>query len=184
MKKTTCCIALLACLAMSSCKKEAQAAEGTEVNTEVTAESTTEENSVTQKLAGVELTDPEGKTITLASLRGSYLYIDIWASWCKPCCMEIPYLEKLVASMADQEKVRFLSISIDHQPEAWHAKLAEEKPSWPQYLVNSTTTDLISETLNFKSIPRFVIIDPEGNVVNDDAKRPSDETLEADLRAL
>ena len=39
--------------------------------------------------------DVNGKVVTLKDLRGKYVYIDVWATWCGPCCMEIPHLKEL-----------------------------------------------------------------------------------------
>ena len=57
-----------------------------------------------------------------AQFRGKYVYIDLWASWCVPCCREVPHLQKLEKELENKDVV-FLSISIDQNPSAWKKKM-------------------------------------------------------------
>lgn len=59
------------------------------------------------------MTAPDGRVVRLSELFGKFLYIDVWATWCGPCCAEISHLEKLVERFAGNDKVRFVSISSD-----------------------------------------------------------------------
>lgn len=136
------------------------------------------------ELPDIDLTKPDGSKVKLSSLYGKYIYVDCWATWCGPCCKQIPHLEKLVARMADQDKVVFVSFSMDSDLDAWKRKLDEDKPEWAQFVLDEEANKTLSEALNITGIPRFFIIDPEGKVCNPDAKRPSEETLEEELRNL
>lgn len=82
--------------------------------------------------------DPEGNPHSLSEFfgKGKSLYIDIWATWCIPCCTEIPYVEKLVEHYKDNPRLQFISISIDHNIDAWHKKLAKDKPQWQQFITD------------------------------------------------
>ena len=62
--------------------------------------------------ASVKLVDADGKEMDFAQFRGKYVYIDMWASWCVPCCREVPHLQKLESEL-ESDDVVFLSISID-----------------------------------------------------------------------
>lgn len=66
---------------------------------------------------------PDGSTCKLSSLYGKLTYIDMWATWCGPCCKEIPHLEKVVEKYKGNDKIQFLSLSIDANKQAWLNKL-------------------------------------------------------------
>ncbi len=132
----------------------------------------------------IELTKADDTTIPLSSLYGKYIYVDVWATWCGPCCKEIPHLEELVERMKDQDKVMFVSLSMDSDVEAWKDKIAKDKPEWAQYILNAKAQSVLSETLNIQGIPRFFIISPDGKVFDPETSRPSDRSTEEMLRSL
>lgn len=121
----------------------------------------------------IEIADLDGKTFRLSDFKGKALYIDFWASWCKPCCEELPYLQKLVDELGDDKDVRVISISIDEDERSWKKRLEEENPTWPQYIATSTGQKTIAEDYQISSIPRFVLLDKDGNIITVNAERPS-----------
>lgn len=127
----------------------------------------------------LETTD--GKTLKLSSLYGKLTYIDMWATWCGPCCKEIPHLEKVVEKYKGNDKVQFISISIDSNKQAWLNKLQKDNPAWAQYLMPQQDADKLMSLMGINGIPRFILIDPQGNVIFPDAKRPSDPELLQDI---
>lgn len=135
---------------------------------------------------GLQLTQPDGKKVAIETLwsKGKYTYVDCWATWCGPCCKEIPHLEKLVEKMADQDKVQFVSFSMDSDVDAWKKKLDSDQPQWAQYILDAEASQALSEALTINGIPRFFIIGPDGSIVDPDTKRPSDDSLEEMLRNL
>lgn len=151
-----------------------------------------EYNKVVKDLAeaslpeGLQLTQPDGKKVAIETLwsKGKYTYVDCWATWCGPCCKEIPHLEKLVEKMADQDKVQFVSFSMDSDVDAWKKKLDSDQPQWAQYILDAEASQALSEALTINGIPRFFIIGPDGSIVDPDTKRPSDDSLEEMLRNL
>lgn len=123
----------------------------------------------------VELTTPEGKTVKLSSLvQGKFTYIDVWATWCGPCCKEIPFVEKLVEKFKGNDKVQFLSISIDQNKDAWLKKLAKDNPQWQQFIIQGEVEAAFSKAWGISGIPRFIMINPDGTIFSADATRPSD----------
>lgn len=129
--------------------------------------------------------DINGDTISLSDLRGKYVYIDIWATWCGPCRRELPHLEKLQEEYADKNIV-FLSVSIDEKEEAWR-KMVEEKHMKGVQLIAAQGWDAaICESYVIKSIPRFLLIGKDGKIIDAKAERPSrgiEETLK-DLEGI
>lgn len=142
------------------------------------------ESAEGMQMPDIDLTKEDGSKVKLSSLYGKYIYVDCWATWCGPCCKEIPHLEELVGRMIDQDKVVFVSLSMDSDVDAWKRKIADDKPEWAQFILDADANKMLSEALNITGIPRFFIIDPEGKVLNADAKRPSDKELEEELRKL
>ena len=123
----------------------------------------------------VTFSDPQGNPHKLSEYFGKVLYIDIWATWCGPCCAEIPYIEKHVAHYKDNPKIQFLSISIDSKKQAWLDKLEKDKPEWLQFLCNKEEYELLSKQWGITGIPRFVIINADGTINQAEAFRPSNE---------
>ncbi|MBO7301966.1 MAG: TlpA family protein disulfide reductase [Bacteroidaceae bacterium] len=122
---------------------------------------------------GIRLTDINGNIVDLSQFKGKNIYIDVWASWCGPCCNEIPYLKRLEARMKDQNVV-FVSISTDTDKEAWKSKMQELKVDGVQLLDEG---GLFAESLNIISIPFFLVYDKEGKLHTYGAMRPSSGRL-------
>lgn len=124
------------------------------------------------------LTRPDGTTCRLSELCGSLpVYIDVWATWCAPCCKEIPHLEKVVAQFEGKGQVRIVSISVDQNRNAWLKKLEKDQPAWEQYILTPEEEKKFMTAWGIGGIPRFILLDKEGRIANADALRPSDEGL-------
>lgn len=130
-------------------------------------------------------TDISGKKHRLSDLRGQYVYIDVWATWCAPCIREIPELKKLTADYAGKN-IQFVSISVD---------LPENKAKWKQFvkakqlgglqlIADQAFQSEFVEAFQISAIPRFLLISPEGRIVSGDAPRPSDTALRDQLSGL
>lgn len=117
----------------------------------------------------VVLKDSLGQTFDFASLKGRYVYIDLWASWCVPCIKEIPSLRKLEAACKDLP-VAFVSISIDQSREAW---LRRKRSLGLTGLQLHDANGRLAEALNVSGIPHFLVYDKQGRLLVYDAPRPS-----------
>lgn len=124
----------------------------------------------------VTLDLPDGKQVQLKDIcKGKFTYIDVWATWCGPCKMEIPFMEKLVERFKGNDKVMFISISVDENVEAWKKMIEKDKPQWAQYNIHGKTNQQFSADWGITGIPRFIMIDKDGNIFAADATRPSNE---------
>lgn len=138
----------------------------------------TEKYTIFQKLRpgapaiDCEWIDVQGRSSRLSDLFGKVLYIDVWATWCGPCCAEIPYLEKLAAHYKNDARLEIVSVSVDADHQAWKNKLAKDKPQWKQFLLEDFT-----KLYNINGIPRFLLIDRTGKIITVDAPRPSDPEI-------
>jgi len=122
--------------------------------------------------------DPEENEKTLADFEGKYLYIDVWATWCGPCKAEIPALQDLV-NKYEGKNINFLSISTDkaEKKEDWKNMIIDKNMTWTQLIADKGWSSDFVQGYSINSIPRFILIDPSGNVVNPDAPRPSNKKL-------
>ncbi|MDO5977845.1 TlpA family protein disulfide reductase [Flavivirga spongiicola] len=118
----------------------------------------------------------DGSTTSLSDFRGKYVYIDLWATWCGPCKYQIPYLEEIAKEYKDKNIV-FVSISSDAQKdkEKWKAMIKEKHMGGVQLLSpNAGNIDFMKDYY-IKGIPRFILLDPKGNIIDYDAPRPSEK---------
>lgn len=129
---------------------------------------------------GIVLVDAEGKTMDIAAFRGSYVYIDLWASWCGPCCKEVPYLQQLEKDMQGSP-VKFVSISLDQDVNAWKNKMKALNMHGNQW---HDKNNALGRALNVQGIPRFLIYDKEGRLYVADAPRPSHPATKEYLEKL
>jgi thiol-disulfide isomerase/thioredoxin len=119
-----------------------------------------------------------GGTTSLADLKGKYVYMDIWAQWCGPCKREIPYLKEIEAEYHDKN-IEFVSISIDRERDydKWRAMVEDKELSGIQLLADKDWESQFVKEYLIKGIPRFILVDPQGKIVNSNAPRPSDQKL-------
>lgn len=119
-----------------------------------------------------------GGTTSLESLKGKFVYIDVWATWCGPCKQQIPFLEKVAESYHDKN-IAFVSISVDKAKDrdAWKAMVEKNKMKGIQLLADSAFNSQFIKDYAINGIPRFILLDPNGNIIDANAPRPSDEKL-------
>lgn len=132
----------------------------------------------------IEFEDINGNIRHLSDFKGKPLYIDLWASWCGPCCEEIPHLQKLVDSLGADPEIVCISISIDDNKADWTAKLAEDNSTWPQFLATKDGHRTISKDYNIKAIPRFLLLNSDGTIASINAPRPSNDGVIETLKNL
>lgn len=118
-----------------------------------------------------------GKT-SLSDLKGKYVYIDVWATWCAPCKAEIPYLKALEKEYQNKN-IQFVSISVDKPEahEAWKQMVEKEELGGIQLFADANFESKFILDYGINAIPRFILIDPDGNIVDSDAERPSSPKL-------
>jgi thiol-disulfide isomerase/thioredoxin len=115
-----------------------------------------------------EVTDPAGNRKKLSDYKGKVMYIDVWATWCGPCRLQAPVFKKLSEKY---QNIHFISLSVD-----------EKKTDWDKEMKNKThgkITELWAEPdmrkkWEISSIPRFLLIDKDFNIIYAETPRPSD----------
>lgn len=129
--------------------------------------------------------DRYDKRVSLESLSGKYIYIDVWATWCGPCKEEIPHLKEVEAVYQDKN-IEFVSISLDElqNKKKWKEFVKANDLKGIQLISDSSFESAFIQKMGIHSIPRFILIDPSGRIIANDAMRPSDKKLLAILDKL
>ena len=122
-----------------------------------------------------DLNDKEVKYEQLP-LKGKLLFIDIWATYCPDCRKELPALEALQEDYK-AEPITFVSISVDRDKEAWKTMVKEKKLGGIHLYASPETKELFKELYDLRSIPRYMLIDEKGNIINANLPMPSDKNL-------
>jgi len=118
------------------------------------------------------VSDREGQTVKLRDFRGSYLYITVWATWCVPCKSELPYLE-LLDKQYYGKNIKFLTVAIDDPGNRKNWEHFLDEHNYPGVHTIVDADGKFNEAYMIISVPRFILIDPLGNIVNSNAPRPS-----------
>lgn len=129
--------------------------------------------------------DVHGKVVNLSDFKGKYVYIDVWATWCGPCRQEIPHLQKLEESLKGK-KIAFVSLSIDkpEDTDKWKKMVADKQLGGTQLIAENAWDSTFVKDYCIVSIPRFILIDPKGIIVDSDTLRPSEPELLERLNKL
>ncbi|PCI11958.1 MAG: thioredoxin [Flavobacteriaceae bacterium] len=127
----------------------------------------------------------DGSETSLSDLKGKYVYVDVWATWCGPCKAEIPSLKKVEAAYHGKN-IAFVSMSIDDErshgsmekaEELWRAMVADKDLKGIQIFAPKGWQSEFVTGFGIRGIPRFILIGPDGNVIDASAPRPSSESL-------
>ena len=112
-----------------------------------------------------EGTTVEGKKIALTDFKGKVILVDIWATWCGPCKGEIPSLQKLEEEMKGKENT-FISLASFDQHDTWAKFVIDQKLGGIQLIADATTESIISKDYKIAGIPRFMVFDKQGKIVD------------------
>ncbi|MBR9833155.1 TlpA disulfide reductase family protein [Acidiluteibacter ferrifornacis] len=120
----------------------------------------------------INLPSPNGNNIPLSSLRGKYVLVDFWASWCKPCRMENP---NIVAEYNKYKSQGFTvyGVSLDREKKAWTDAIAADKLDWSHVSDLSFWNSEVVPQFGIEGIPFSILIDKEGKIVAKNLRGPA-----------
>lgn len=125
-----------------------------------------------QQAPEIKLPTPAGDSLALSSLKGKYVLVDFWASWCAPCRRENP---NVVAAFQKYKDKNFtiLGVSLDEDKEKWVQAIQEDGLSWPQISDLKFWNSVAVGLYRFEGIPFNVLVDPNGKIVASDLRGPA-----------
>ena len=161
MKKSILTIGLLSVTLslLAACAQRPKTVEADVVKTEVQQV----EDAQTDLAPDFELPDLQGNPLKLSSLRGKYVVLDFWGSWCIWCIRGIPHMKEAYRKYKD--KMEILGIDCQDTEEKWKAAVEEHKLPWLQVRCPEDYLQTLGQQYRIQGFPTKVIIDPEGRLV-------------------
>lgn len=125
------------------------------------------------KAPDFSLADINGKRFDLSDFKGKYVYMDIWATWCGPCKVQIPFMKELEKQFHNAP-IHFVSVSLDKLEDKpiWEKMVRENQMSGVQLFAGRENNFGFDYKIEY--IPTFIILDKEGNIMIDRAPAPMD----------
>jgi peroxiredoxin len=108
--------------------------------------------------------DTEGKTFSLSSLKGKYVLVDFWASWCGPCRGENPNVVNAYNKYKDKN-FTILGVSLDKDKAAWLEAIKKDGLAWKHISDLKQWQSAAQKLYQFDGIPYNVLIDPQGKIL-------------------
>ncbi len=121
------------------------------------------------------LENDKGKNQNLSQYKGKYVVIDFWATWCGPCKQIRPVFETRSHQYRYADNIQFISISLDEDKSKWVNYLKTKKSGIPQFWL--TDAEKFMGKYKIQSIPRFIIVDPEGKIFNFNTPFPDEDNF-------
>ncbi len=107
----------------------------------------------------------DGKTIQLSDYKGKYVLLDFWATWCRPCQAEFPFLSDLVNRYKDSDKIAIIGVSLDKEKEQITEFVQKYNLNYPHIFDGKAWENEVGQLYGVTSIPFAVLIGPDGNIV-------------------
>ncbi|MEQ8707235.1 MAG: TlpA disulfide reductase family protein [Phaeodactylibacter sp.] len=128
-----------------------------------------------ERVPAIEAELKNGATFNLSDLRGQYVLLDFWGSWCGPCRAENPELVKLNASFAQAafesaEGFAIVSIGVEENRDRWERAIAQDGLNWPYHIMDKATSlrffdGKIANDFGIKQVPTKYLLNPEGQII-------------------
>lgn len=128
----------------------------------------------------IALPDPNGKELRLSSFRGKIVLIDFWASWCKPCRADMPFVVSLYKKYKNKG-FEIFGVSLDKDKQNWIDAIKQDGITWPQVSDLKFWNSEVVQTFNVEAIPYTILIDKDGKII---AKGLRGKELENKLKEI
>ncbi len=131
-----------------------------------------------QRLLSFQFKNLNNENEDIKKFKGSYTLISIWATWCEPCLYAIPFLSDIYEKYR-YDGLKVVSISLDGVSalEKWKKTLEKENMYWYNYILLEGFNSDFCQKSDITSIPHYVLLDPDGRIMLENAPGPSDPNL-------
>lgn len=121
------------------------------------------------------LSDLNGKFHTLKDFQGKLIYISFWATWCSPCLKTIPKKNTVIREYGNKQ-IEFINISFDKEKDKWEKSIKDYNISGLNLICNGNWEDILKTKYYIQGIPRYILINKDGEIIDSDAPSPSNKT--------
>ena len=108
--------------------------------------------------------DSAGVVHSLSDYRGKYILLDYWASWCVPCRIQVPFLQKVYAEYGS--KVQVISVSVDTERDKWIEAIQKDKMDWLNISDLAGINGPSAAPFKIEAVPTIYLIDPDGRILS------------------
>ena len=133
-----------------------------EAETDAYLSKTAEAIAIGKEATGFSLEDIDGNLLTLSSLRGKYVMLDFWGSWCGACIKSFPHLKAFYEQ--HHNKLEIIGIACHDTKEKWNAAVKRHELPW-LHVLNGEGTNDVAELYGVQTYPTYVLIAPDGRVL-------------------
>lgn len=133
-----------------------------EAETDAYLSKTAEAIAIGKEATGFSLEDIDGNLLTLSSLRGKYVILDFWGSWCGACIKSFPHLKAFYEQ--HHNKLEIIGIACHDTKEKWNAAVKRHELPW-LHVLNGEGTNDVAELYGVQAYPTYVLIAPDGRVL-------------------
>ena len=127
--------------------------------------------AIGQPAPEIELTAPDGSTVKLSSLRGKYVLLDFWASWCGPCLKEVPNVKAVYEEYKDKG-FEIYGVSLDKDKAAWEKAIQQHGLDWIHVSSLKAWRCPAAQAYNVTGIPCMFLLDKEGRIIGKNLRGP------------
>lgn len=134
------------------------------------------------KALSFEAITTDNQPKTLEDYKGKFVVLDFWASWCGPCIYQADYFEKHAIEYNKGSDVVFISLSVDQKESAWRKKVKLNDKNVVQLFAKNQKA--LNDFYRLNSIPRFIVIDPVGKIINSNFPFPDNSNFKVMLNQV
>lgn len=129
--------------------------------------------------------DQDGNDVSLSDFRGKVVYMDLWGSWCRPCIKEMPKSKELREEIGERDDMVFLYVAVlEPSKEKWMKAIEKFDIQGVTLISNDPEGTDFRNFYDRGSVPWYYLIDKEGKIADIKAKRPSEDGIADDIKAL
>ena len=115
-----------------------------------------------QRAPDFSLADTSGVSISLSDFRGKIVYVDFWASWCRPCLEKMRKMKQVKKDLRDPNMI-FIHVTFDKNVEEWKAEITKNGFNGIHLQAPEGVKSLVAQNYNIKALPEYFIINSNGS---------------------